>query len=239
MTACRRDSLREQEAKGELLVVAGRAHRHCDRLPVHPDLERLLDRHAVLLLAARHAHDLDAGRRVRRREVAGPVHVREQRRVELDDGRVELCERVAERQVAVREPALEHRERPLRVRAGERAGLRDGSLGTRRSERLECLRSHAWTVHGEEDADVGAGSPQARRPRRRAARARRSRRRRAGTAAAARPPPSRPRSARRMPRRGGATRARPGSRRPRGRAPSARRSGGWRRPRAGLRSRPP
>jgi hypothetical protein len=44
-----------QEAQRELLVMAGRAHGHRERRAVDADLERLLDRHEVLLAVA---HDL-------------------------------------------------------------------------------------------------------------------------------------------------------------------------------------
>ena len=41
------DALREAEAERQLLVVPRRSHRHRQRPPVDPDLERLLDREGV------------------------------------------------------------------------------------------------------------------------------------------------------------------------------------------------
>ena len=50
-----REPLRDAEAERELLVVAGRPHRHRHRAPVDADLERLLDRQPVDLLDRRRA----------------------------------------------------------------------------------------------------------------------------------------------------------------------------------------
>ena len=46
------ETLAEQEAEGELLVVAGRAHGDRQRLAVDADLHRLLDGHLVGLAVA-------------------------------------------------------------------------------------------------------------------------------------------------------------------------------------------
>src|SRR5581483_3155694 len=58
----RRDPLRDAEAEGELLVVAGGPHRDGERLAGDPDLERLLDRDDVHVgPPARHPRQLDPG----------------------------------------------------------------------------------------------------------------------------------------------------------------------------------
>jgi hypothetical protein len=58
-------SLAGQEAGRELLVLPRRAHGHCERLSVHPDLERLLDGDLVVnpLRAPGSRHPLDPGAR--------------------------------------------------------------------------------------------------------------------------------------------------------------------------------
>ena len=59
-------ALADQEPDRELLVVARGSHRHRERLPVHADLERLLDGQLVAFAVADHARDHAGGRRVLR-----------------------------------------------------------------------------------------------------------------------------------------------------------------------------
>ncbi len=172
----------------------------------------------------------------RRRELPGPVHVHEQLRRQLDLGDVELGERVAELQLARREAPLEHRERAPAVRAGERAGLRDGGVEARGRELPQRVRRERRAVDRDDEAQLGRRRAQPGDEARRAARARPSRRRRARTAAAARRRACRPRAARCSTRRAGATRAPRASRRRSARAPSVSRTARSRRRRGGSRS---
>ena len=66
-------ALREREAKRQLLVVAGRPHRHRDGPAADPDLERLLDRDHVGGLTVRDPDDLDLRGRVRRSTHRGSI----------------------------------------------------------------------------------------------------------------------------------------------------------------------
>ena len=62
-------AFRVQKARGELLVVAGRAHRHDQRLAVEPDFERLLDGDQILIEHLSPAPDGDGAERRRVRDV--------------------------------------------------------------------------------------------------------------------------------------------------------------------------
>ena len=74
VVAARDDLLGQQEPERQLAIGAGRPHDDRERLPVQPDLERLLDDRAVgrggRFLAA-HAHDVD---RRQRFLATRPVH---------------------------------------------------------------------------------------------------------------------------------------------------------------------
>jgi len=59
------EALGHQEAGRELLVMPRSSHGHGERLPVHPDLQGLLHRHAIGIAVADH-RGVHAGRGVQR-----------------------------------------------------------------------------------------------------------------------------------------------------------------------------
>src|SRR6266550_6865502 len=90
------------------------------------------------------------------REVVLGVDVGELARIELDDRRVHVAQRV----VAAQELLLEQRQRRAAKGSGQRAGRRDGI--SRGSEPAEGARRDQGAVDGEEDADVVRRRAQAR-----------------------------------------------------------------------------
>ena len=89
-----------------------------------------------------------------RREVGVRVHVRELPLVELDDPRLQLRQRLPQREPALGQPPLEDGEGGLgSVGPGERPRLRHGRLGARGSESGQRPRRQEGSVDGDDDRD--------------------------------------------------------------------------------------
>ena len=72
-------------------------------------------------------------------QVCRGVHIDENVGVEVDDARVQLLQRIAQRERARSETAFEHRQRGAAIRTGQRSRRRDRGIGTARGKLEEMF----------------------------------------------------------------------------------------------------
>src|SRR5215210_514060 len=90
------------------------------------------------------------------------IHVREKGRVNLDPSHVELAKRVVQREPALVEAALQHRQRGAAVGAGQRSGLRHPGIGAGIGELEEQVTRQERHVYGDDDGELRRGRAQPR-----------------------------------------------------------------------------
>ena len=93
-------------------------------------------------------------------ELRSRVDVHEPGGRQLDDAGVEVGERVAQRELACGEPPVEHGERGLSVRAGQRPARRRGGVGAGGREGVEVLPTQERRVDRDRDDQVVRRRPQ-------------------------------------------------------------------------------